>query len=78
MAWNFLVQLAVMAVTSVASYAMSEKPDDATTANKVGRPRAEDGMVIPVIFGPVILKDLCVIGFGDQSKHPIIYNGGGK
>ena len=64
-----LVQLLVTAATSVASYAMMQKPDDTTTANKLGRPQAKDGMIIPVVFGPALMKDSCVLGFGDTSTH---------
>jgi len=71
-----LVQLAITAGTSVVSYAMMQKPDDTTTTNKLGRPQAKDGMIIPVVFGPALMKDSCVLGFGDTSTHEIIANGG--
>jgi len=76
MPWNFVVQLAIAVVTSVASYAMQPKPDDTTAANKLGRPQAKDGMIIPMVFGPCLIKDLAVLGFGDQSTHSIILKGG--
>lgn len=76
MPFNFIVQLAIMAVSSVVSYALAPKPEDSTTANKLGRPTAQDGMVIPVVFGPCLMKDVCVLGFGDVSSHAIIANGG--
>jgi len=76
MPYNFLVQLAIMVGTSVVSYALSPKPEDTTTANRLGRPTAQDGMVIPVVFGPAVIKDVCVLGFGDISTHAIIANGG--
>lgn len=71
-----VIQLAIMAATSIASYAMMDKPDDTTAPNQFGRPRVEDGMIIPVVFGPALMKDLCVLGFGDTSTHEIIANGG--
>lgn len=71
-----LVQLAVTAATAVVSYALAPKPEDAVTANRMGRPAARDGMVIPVVFGPATLRDSCVLGFGDTSTHEIIANGG--
>ncbi len=71
-----LTQLAIAAATSVVSYALAPKPEDAVTANKMGRPSARDGMIIPVVFGPATLRDSCVLGFGDTSTHEIIMNGG--
>ena len=77
MAWAaFLVQLAISVGTAVVSYAMSPKPDDTTTTNRIGRPVAQDGMIIPVLFGPALIKDVNVLGFGDVSTHAIIANGG--
>lgn len=76
MPWNFLVQLAIMVGTSVVSYATAPKPEDSTTPNRLSRPTAQDGMVIPVVFGPALIKDVAVLGFGDLSTHDIIANGG--
>lgn len=77
MPWPALVvQLLVSAGSAAISYAMSPKPEDSTVANKLGRPTAKDGMIIPALFGPALIKDVNVLGFGDLSKHAIIANGG--
>lgn len=76
MPYNFLAQLAIMVGTSIVSYALAPSPEDSVTANKLGRPQAKDGMVIPVVFGPALMKDICVLGFGAATTHAIIANGG--
>ena len=76
MPYNLVVQLAIMVASSVVSYALAPKPEDTTQANNLGRPQAKDGMIIPVVFGPCLMKDVCVLGFGDVSYHAIIANGG--
>lgn len=77
MAWPALViQLAISVVSAAVSYAMSPKPEDTTATNRAGRPLAKDGMVIPMVFGPALIKDVNVLGFGDVSSHAIIANGG--
>lgn len=77
MAWvAVLIQVAISVGTAVVSYALSPKPDDSTTTNRMGRPVAQDGMVIPVLFGPALIRDVNVLGYGDVSSHAIIANGG--
>lgn len=74
--WSFVIQLGLALVTSAISYAMSPKPEDTTQPNKMGRPTAQDGMVIPVVFGPFLIKDCAVLAIGDDTTHAIIANGG--
>jgi len=77
MPWPALVvQLLIAAGSAAVSYAMAPKPDDTTVSNKVGRPVAKDGMIVPALFGPALIKDVNVLGFGDVSRHAIIANGG--
>lgn len=72
----FVIQLAISVVSAAVSYAMAPKPDDTTASNKPGRPVAKDGMIIPMVFGPALVRDVNVLGFGDVSQHAIIANGG--
>lgn len=72
----FVIQLAISVVSAAVSYAMAPKPDDTTAPNKPGRPVAKDGMIIPMVFGPALVRDVNVLGFGDVSQHAIIANGG--
>ena len=76
MVWNFVIQIGIALASAAISYATAPKPDDSTSPNKLGRPTAEDGAVIPVVFGPFLMKDLSVLAFGDTSTHEIIANGG--
>lgn len=77
MPWPALViQLAIAVVSAAVSYAMAPKPDGTTASNKPGRPVAKDGMIIPMVFGPVLVREVNVLGFGDVSQHAIIANGG--
>lgn len=76
MPWNFVIQLGLALASAAISYATSPKPEDTTTPNKLGRPSVEDGKVIPMVFGPFLLKDLAVLAYGDITTHDIIANGG--
>lgn len=70
---NFLVQIAVMIVSAVISYALAPKPPKPKPASlqDFDAPTAEDGRPIPVVFGTVWLKGPNVLWFGDLQSEPI-------
>ena len=77
-AWvNFLIQLAVMLVAALISYAMRPKPKDSPVA-KASVPVTEDGKSIRRIYGEVWIDDSIVLGFKQTGTTPIKAKGGKK
>lgn len=77
-AWtNFLIQLAVMLVASLISYALRPKPKDPEVA-KASVPVTEDGRSIRRIYGTVWIDDSIVLGFKQTGTTPIKAKGGKK
>lgn len=77
---NFLVQLAVLVVTSLISAALAPKPPKPKPAalQDFDIPVAEQGRPIPVVFGTVLVTGANVIWYGDLSTTPIKSKGGKK
>lgn len=74
------INLAMLVVSALVSYALSPKPPGPTPASieDVDAPTAEDGRPIPVVFGTVWLAGQNVIWYGDLSVVPIVKSGGKK
>lgn len=77
-AWvNFLVQLGIMLVAALVSYAMRPKPKDPEVA-KASVPVTEDGKSVRRIYGTVWVPDSMVLGFKQTGTSPIKAKGGKK
>ena len=72
---DVLVAVAMSAASAALSYAAAPRPES-STMNLSDVPVAEDGKVIPMVFGPFRIKGVNTLGYGDRSKHGIIANGG--
>lgn len=78
LAWiNFLVQLAIMIVSALISYALAPKPKDAEVA-KANVPVAEEGKGIERVYGTVWFEDPFILGFKQLGTIPIKAKGGKK
>lgn len=75
---NLWVQLAIMIVSAIISYALTPKPPSPKPAalTDFDVPTAEEGRSIPVIFGTVWIKGPNVLWYGDLRSTPI--KSGGK
>ncbi|WP_246149893.1 hypothetical protein [Arenimonas fontis] len=78
--FNFWVQLAVMIVSAIISYALAPKPPSPKPAALADfdAPTAEEGRPIPVVFGTVWIKGPNVLWYGDLRSVPIKKKGGKK
>jgi hypothetical protein len=77
-AWvNFLVQVGIMLVAALVSYAMRPKPKDPEVA-KASVPVTEDGKSIRRIYGEVWIPDSIILGFKQTGTTPIKAKGGKK
>lgn len=78
--FNIWVQLAVMIVSAIISYALTPKPPQPKPAalSDFDAPTAEEGRAVPVVFGEVWLKAPNVLWYGDLSSQPIRKKGGKK
>lgn len=78
LAWiNFLIQLAIMIVSALISYALAPKPKDAEVA-KANVPVAEEGKGIERVYGTVWFDDPFMLGFKQLGTIPIKAKGGKK
>lgn len=78
LAWiNFLIQLAIMIVSALISYALAPKPKDAEVA-KANIPVAEEGKGIERVYGTVWFEDPFILGFKQLGTIPIKAKGGKK
>lgn len=70
---NLWVQLAIMVVSAIISYALAPKPPQPKPAalEDFDLPTAEEGRAIPVVFGTVWLKGPNVLWYGDLRSEPI-------
>lgn len=70
---NIWVQIGIMLVSALISYALAPKPPKPKPAALADFdvPTAEEGRSIPVIFGTVWLKGPNVLWYGDLSSKPI-------
>lgn len=73
------VQLIVLIVSAVLSYALRPKPKGpaADTLDQVPIPTVEVGKPVGVVFGEVWIDDSNVLWYGDLGTQPI-YSSGGK
>lgn len=80
MAFNFMIQLAIVIVASYLSAALAPKPPAPKPASldDVDAPTAEEGKPIAVVFGTVWATGPNVIWFGDLRTTPIRKSGGKK
>lgn len=76
MAFQLLPALLVSVGTAVVSYALQKAPPDAKNNGIQNPPVAEDGKVIPVIFGNAHITSVNCLWYGDLSTHEIKANGG--
>lgn len=69
-----LLWLAVSLIFSVLSYLLTPqpKPPTAPVAEKFDIPNAEQGQVIPKIYGTVWQKSPIVAWYGDTAAYPIV------
>jgi uncharacterized membrane protein len=77
---NFWVQLVIMIVSALISYALAPKPPQPKPASLTDfdAPTAEEGRPIPVVFGTVWIKGPNVLWYGDLRSVPIRKKGGKK
>jgi len=70
---NFWVQLAIMVVCAVLSYALAPKPPEPPkpSLDDFSLPTAEEGRAIPVVFGTVWVSGPNVLWYGDLRTTPI-------
>lgn len=77
-AWiNFVIQLAIMIISALISYALAPKPKDAEVA-KANVPVAEEGKGIERVYGTVWFEDPFILGFKQLGTIPIKAKGGKK
>lgn len=73
-AWlNFVIQIAIMIVSSLISAALAPKPKPPKPASITDfeLPTAEEGREIPVVFGEVWITGPNVLWYGDLTSKPI-------
>jgi len=72
------VQLAILIVCAILSYALAPKPQTPApdTLSDVSVPTIELGKPVSVAFGTVWVDDSNVLWFGDLSSQPIMASGG--
>jgi len=77
---NFLVQIALMVISSIIQMALTPKPKPPppATLSDVDAPTAEEGRPIPVVFGTVWLRAPNVLWYGDLQNSPIRRSSGKK
>lgn len=77
-AWvNFLIQLAIMLVAALVSYAMRPKPQPPEPI-KAQVPIVEEGKAVRRFYGEVWITDSIVLGFKEMGTIPIKAKGGKK
>lgn len=78
--FQILIQIAIMIVSAVLSYALTPKPKPPKPASldDFDLPTAEEGREIPVVFGEVWVKGPNVIWYGDLSSRAIRTKSGKK
>lgn len=71
--FNIWVQIAIMIVSAIISYALTPKPPAPKPAalGDFDVPTAEEGRPIPVIFGTVWITGPNVLWYGDLRSTPI-------
>ena len=74
------MQLFVLIISSVLSYALSPKPKPPKPASidDVDAPTAEEGREIPVVFGTCWVSGPNILWYGDMSTEAIRKCGGKK
>lgn len=78
--FNVFVQIGIMIVSALISYALTPKPKPPKPASitDFDVPTAEEGREIPVVFGEVWIPDANVLWYGDLRSEPIRKKGGKK
>ncbi|MGE4366216.1 hypothetical protein [Thermomonas sp.] len=78
--WNFVVQIGIMIVSALLSYALAPKPQPPKPASitDFDVPTAEEGREIPVVFGTVWVTGPNVLWYGDLGTAPIQKKSGKK
>lgn len=77
-AWvNFFIQLAVMIVAALISYALAPKPKDAEV-QKAQVPVADEGKGVERFYGAIWIEDAFPLGFKKLGTIPIKAKGGKK
>ena len=77
---NFIIQIIILVVSAVISYAMTPKPKPPKPAALADfdLPTAEEGRAIPVVFGTVWIKGPNVLWYGALRSTAIKAKGGKK
>ena len=77
---NIVVQIGIMIVSALLSYALAPKPKPPKPASitDFDIPTAEEGREIPVVFGTVWITGPNVLWYGDLRSEPIKKKGGKK
>lgn len=78
--FNVFVQIGIMIVSALISYALTPKPKPPKPASitDFDVPTAEEGREIPVVFGELWIPDANVLWYGDLRSEPIRKKGGKK
>lgn len=78
LAWiNFVVQIAIMVVAALVSYALRPKPKPPEVV-QANAPVVEDGKGVVRVYGTVWIDDGIVLGFKQLGTLPIKAKGGKK
>lgn len=77
---NIWVQIAIMVVSALLSYALAPKPvqPPKPSLQDFDFPTAEEGRAIPVVFGTVWISGPNVLWYGDLDTEAIKVKGGKK
>lgn len=80
MAYQILVQIALLIVSALITYALTPKPPSPRPASLTDFdiPTAEEGRPIPVVFGTAWVTGPNVLWYGDLGIAPIKASGGKK
>src|ERR1700730_14960023 len=70
MVFWIIVELVLLVATTVLTALLAKSPK-ASSLGTFQSPTAEEGRVIPVIFGTVLLKGANVVWYGDLKATPI-------
>lgn len=82
MVWTFIARLVLGLVLSAISYALNPRPKTETPQaaglDDFSLPTAEEGLLIPVIFGTVLITGPNVVWAGDLKVDPLKDKAGKK
>lgn len=76
MVWTFIIQIAISLALTAISYAIRPRQKAATPQaaglDDIEVPQAEEGGVIAVVFGTVLVRGVNVVWVGDLKTEPVV------